>query len=94
MTLHILNKTSSNHAVNDQLTNTIEEGDQVILIEDGVLQCLSQSPSDWKARAQNIYVLGEDAQARGIEIPESYHKTDYNGFVELTVEHTKVISWY
>ncbi|KZY29540.1 MULTISPECIES: sulfurtransferase complex subunit TusB [unclassified Oleiphilus] len=96
MTLHILNKPPSEVAVNQQLSDTILDGDCVVLIEDGVFQCLgtSSEASQWSCIAATIFVLTEDALARGVKIPVDYCKIDYNDLVELTIKHEKVHSWY
>ncbi|WP_369808233.1 DsrH/TusB family sulfur metabolism protein [Oleiphilus sp. HI0123] len=44
--------------------------------------------------AATIFVLTEDALARGVKIPVDYCKIDYNDLVELTIKHEKVHSWY
>lgn len=94
MTLHIINKASSAIEINEQLSNAIEDGDSVLLIEDGVFQCVSPSKSVWPSKAKQIHALKEDALARGVRIPSGHIEIDYDGFVKLTTEHNKVVSWY
>lgn len=71
--------------------------DDLLLLQDGVLaavegsemlHALLQSPAV-------LYVLQEDAAARGIvgQISDSVRKIDYNGFVELTVRHQQQLAW-
>ncbi|KAB0496348.1 sulfurtransferase complex subunit TusB [Pseudomonas vancouverensis] len=45
------------------------------------------------ARRLSIYVLVEDAEARGIEVPDWACAIDYPAFVELSIHHDKVNSW-
>jgi sulfur relay protein TusB/DsrH len=94
MTLHLLNKARSAHEINEQLSNSIEPGDQVLLIENGVLQCLTQPYPAWHDIASNVYVLSEDASARGLKIPKGFTSVNYDDFVRLSIEHNKVVSWY
>ncbi|CAM2996301.1 MULTISPECIES: sulfurtransferase complex subunit TusB [Pseudomonas] len=45
------------------------------------------------AKALNVFVLAEDAQARGLALPEWAQRVDYPGFVQLSIEHDKVNTW-
>lgn len=40
-----------------------------------------------------LYVLEEDLQARGLELPTWAKAVDYPGFVDLSIEHDKVNTW-
>ncbi|MFJ4194423.1 sulfurtransferase complex subunit TusB [Pseudomonas sp. NPDC089534] len=46
-----------------------------------------------QARRASLYVLTEDAQARGLDVPEWAEAIDYPAFVELSVRHDKVNTW-
>ncbi|WP_085630526.1 sulfurtransferase complex subunit TusB [Pseudomonas sp. R16(2017)] len=46
-----------------------------------------------QARNARLYVLAEDAQARGLEVPDWADAIDYPAFVELSVRHDKVNTW-
>ena len=103
--LHTLNKTQSLTLLNQQLSQCMSIGDALILIEDGVYQCMTlTSPSNtltqdhWSHKASDIYVLADDAQARGIPIASIRHAKvafiSYPEFVSLTLKHSKVVSWY
>lgn len=96
MTLHLLNKSASSIELNTQLSDVIETCDDILLIESGVYHCQTthQNSADWKNKANNIYVLVGDADARGVDIPEDYIAIDYKGFVSLSTQAKKVISWY
>ncbi|SNZ16316.1 sulfurtransferase TusB [Hydrogenobacter hydrogenophilus] len=60
-----------------------EERDIVILIQDGVLRIPTKK--GW-------FVCKEDAQARGIKVPESIAKS-YEEIAQLIVEAKKVVVW-
>ncbi|MBV4457804.1 sulfurtransferase complex subunit TusB [Pseudomonas sp. COR58] len=46
-----------------------------------------------QARRARPYVLAEDAQARGLAVPDWAEAIDYPAFVELSVRHDKVNTW-
>ena len=94
MTLHLINKTSTAAELNTQVSQTVEPSDSILLIEDGVLQCLDSPTPVWYTKTVNTYVLSDDATARGLKVPEGYTEISYDDFVRLSVEHNKVISWY
>lgn len=94
MTLHLINKTSTARDLNELIAHSVAPGDSVLLIEDGVLQCSASPTPVWQTTAINTYVLKDDATARGLKIPEGYTQIDYDGFVKLSIEHNKVLSWY
>jgi len=101
-TLHTLNKTAQNYSLNIKLSQTINEGDEVILIEDGVYQCLqlfstqnTDHNSAWPFISKSIYALKDDALARGVPITTAgIIFVSYEEFVLLSISHKKVISWY
>ncbi len=61
----------------------ISEGDIVILIQDGVLR--------WPSR-KGWYVCKEDAEARGVKVPEEMVKT-YEEIVELMEKAKQIVVW-
>lgn len=40
-----------------------------------------------------LFVLAEDAQARGLEVPSPAQAIDYPAFVDLTLAYDKVNTW-
>jgi len=98
MILHTLNKTRTQEEINHQLSENICRSDSVILIEDGVYQALTIthcSLAHWANIANQVYILREDALARGIPLDlDNISYIDYEQFVGLTLAHSKVISWY
>jgi len=98
MILHTLNKTRTQEDINHQLSENICRSDSVILIEDGVYQALTithNSLAHWANIAEQVYILKDDALARGIPLNlDSLSYIDYEQFVALTLSHNKVISWY
>jgi len=98
MILHTLNKAPSHEALSKQLADIADTGDSILLIEDGVYHCLSSTLLTDEYAKENkvqVYALSEDALARGISIDNNNITfIDYAKFVELTLTHDKVISWY
>jgi tRNA 2-thiouridine synthesizing protein B len=69
-------------------------------MEDGVIAAMqgtkySQTMTEAMANI-SFFVLGPDLKARGLSegnVVEGVKVVDYNGFVDLTVEHDSVQSW-
>lgn len=100
-TLHTLNKPASAINLNQEVGQYVCDGDSVVLIEDGVYQCIAlpvDIENHWAAKARHIYVLSPDVEARGIQFDSILHAKvifiDFKAFVKLTLSHKKVISWY
>jgi len=67
----------------DFSSDLVEEDDIVILIQDGVLRFPTRK--GW-------YACKEDAQARGIKIPE-YLTKSYQEIADLIVKAERVVVW-
>jgi tRNA 2-thiouridine synthesizing protein B len=77
------------------------EGDAVLLLEDAVYAALNDSafaPQLQQACGKlALYVLTPDLVVRGIETEEriaGLMPVDYAGFVELSLRHTPILSWF
>jgi len=99
MLLHIVNKSPfDTNAIYSCLDNAAKDS-AILLIEDGIYAALNNSKvSDSMKDAMSrltIYALEPDIKARGMgdKIMEGIKLVDYNGFVDLTVEHHSVQSW-
>ena len=77
MNLHILNCRESSTLA------LYRDDDAVILIEDGVYQNLDRP----------AYILRADLKARGLEPKPNQTLVDYDGFVQLCANCSKVITW-
>jgi tRNA 2-thiouridine synthesizing protein B len=75
------------------------QGSSVLLYEDGVYGAMQgTSVAELVASAQGVkvYALGPDMKARGLSadrLIDGVEVVDYAGFVNLAVEHDKVIAW-
>ncbi|MCY0866760.1 MAG: sulfurtransferase TusB [Aquificaceae bacterium] len=67
----------------DFSSDLVEEDDIVILIQDGVLRFPTR---------KGCYACKEDAQARGIKIPENLTKS-YQEIADLIVKAERVVVW-
>ncbi len=85
------------HCDMTSLLRMLREGDDLLLISDGVqagvegnrfLEMLSAAPI-------SVYVIEEDVNARGFsaQISTSVVRVDYTGFVRLTIKHSGQLAW-
>jgi tRNA 2-thiouridine synthesizing protein B len=100
-TLHTINKSPFSHATLASCLQVCGKEDGILLLEDGVFGALTNSPCAEELIAiietgVKVYALKGDVNARGLQekIPTSIQLTDYNGFVQLSIEHKCVQSWY
>lgn len=98
--LHTVNKSPFEKNNLESCLRLAKSGSGVLLIEDGVYAALQgTSVSDQVAGRTGdfkIYALGPDLAARGLgekPIIDGIKVIDYEGFVDLVVEHDAVNSW-
>ena len=89
--------TSPWHADIAGMLRLMGEGDDLLLVADGVLAAVEHSHFVEILRAApiSIHVLNEDAQARGLcaQISSDVIVVSYTDFVRLTVTHAAQSSW-
>ncbi|ACX89740.1 sulfurtransferase complex subunit TusB [Pectobacterium parmentieri] len=94
--LHTLSS-SPYHADLDTLLRSVDEGDALVLLQDGVIAALAGGDIIHRllASAVFLYVLRPDTEARGMteQISNNVALIDYNEFVQLTVEHPQQLAW-
>ncbi|MGZ0750932.1 sulfurtransferase complex subunit TusB [Kluyvera sichuanensis] len=94
--LHTL-RTSPWHADISGMTRLMDDGDDLLLIADGVLAAVENGRflEILRAAPISIYVLNEDVQARGLcaQISSDVIMVSYTDFVRLTVKHASQIAW-
>jgi len=100
-TLHTINKSPFSHATLSSCLQICGTQDGILLLEDGVFGALTSSPCIDELTAMidagvKVYALKGDVNARGLneKIHAAIRLTDYNGFVQLSIEHKCVQSWY
>jgi len=103
MILHTINKSPFGHRSYRQCLAALTAKDGILLIEDGTYALLDGEHCQHfnQALAEStiaLYVLAEDAQARGITITSPFEQgvtpIDMNGFVQLCGDYDSVCSWY
>ena len=100
-TLHTVNKSPFTHTTLSSCLEICNENDGVLLLEDGVFGAIAGSPTNDKIlelinRGLKVYALIDDVSARGLQekINENIITVNYDGFVQLSIEHRCVQSWY
>lgn len=98
--LHILRHSPHAESSFASCLRTISPGQSLLLIEDSVYSLLpgtsSRNALDSLPDTLNLYALDVDLEARGLvpgDVPARTTIIDYARMVELTIQHTKVVSW-
>ncbi len=96
MMLHILNRSPLDSRVYRQALMAMGPNDRLLLIEDGVQGALPQLVRHFEEIAGRLFVLREDLAARGLEgqCDDSVLVVDVEGFVTLSEEADKSVSWF
>lgn len=94
--LHTLSHSPWQHDISAPL-RLVGEGDDLLLLSDGVIAALEGSRYlDLLNKTPiTLYVLQEDVEARGLcgQISSSVVRVSYTDFVRLTVKHTGQLTW-
>lgn len=98
--LHIVNKSPAERSSLASCLRLAVADNSVLLIEDGVYAALAGSIYSEQLQSRsgvlNLYVLGPDLQARGLqngELIDGIEIIDYAGFVDLVANHPINQSW-
>lgn len=94
--LHIINK-SSIHVLISCL-QIAQSKDAILLIEEGVFSSINQSRFIVMNNAEkqlDVFALKNDLEARGLleRVSPNIKLIDYDGFVDLTIQHTPIQTW-
>ena len=97
--LHTVNKSPFDNSSLQTCLKYARQGSAVLLIEDGVYAAardtaVSKQMQEALKRVA-IYALKPDVEARGMQgrVMDGVRLVDYEGFVDLVVEHNAVQSW-
>ena len=100
-TLHTVNKSPFSHATISSCLDVCGNSDGILLLENGVFGGMESAPCADKLTTLiqsgvKVYALSGDVKARGLQdkLRKDIIVTDYNGFVQLSIEHKCVQSWY
>jgi tRNA 2-thiouridine synthesizing protein B len=98
--LHLINKSPFDRNALESCLRLAQAGSSVLLLEDGVYAAMSKAAyaDAVSSRMDDLtfYVLGPDVEARGLgdtPLIEGIDVVDYEGFVDLVVEHQISQSW-
>jgi len=97
--LHILNKSPLEKNTLDTVLRLATPAAALLLIEDAVYAATRGNAAEAKLREAmgrlKVYALAPDLQARGMadRLIDGVATVDYDGFVELVVEHPNNQSW-
>jgi tRNA 2-thiouridine synthesizing protein B len=97
--LHIVNKSPTQTRTLDSCLRLSQDGQALLLIEDGVYAATSRSPAAPALRAAigrlKVYALQPDLEARGMHtvVLDGVTLVDYGGFVDLVAERACTQSW-
>ena len=99
MILHTVNRSPFQHDTLRACLRVAAAEDAILLIEDGVYGAIEESELArllGDAPAPRVYALLADVEARGLTslIQSSIALVDYRGFVDLTAQHDRVVSWF
>ncbi|SDU91353.1 sulfurtransferase complex subunit TusB [Pseudomonas mucidolens] len=94
-TLHVLSHSPFTDSRLDSCLRLCGAQDAVLLCGDATyaLQAGCSAFRALQAKPLNVFVLTEDSQARGLQVPDWACAVDYPAFVQLSIEHDKVNTW-
>ncbi len=90
----ILIKYSDENPISMDLLDIAKEGDEVVLIQDGVLFALGEPPKIYEVlgRGARVYAVREDLEARGYEEEDSIVPfISYDELIEIVERNEKSI---
>lgn len=97
--LHTVNKSPFERNSLEACLKTIDDSSVILLIEDGVIgasKTVKASLLEDIASKGKVFALKGDLSARGIsedKVIDGIQLVDYDGFVNLVVEHGTAVSW-
>lgn len=100
-TLHTINKSPFTHNTLSSCIRVCTNQDGILLLEDGVYGAIESMPESNELqnlikKGVKVFALINDIKARGLDakIAANINAIDYDGFVQLTLDHRCVQSWY
>lgn len=97
--LHTVNKSPFERDTLVSCVKSLDDDGIILLIEDGVIGATNTQKSKDLigdlASSGRIYALTGDLEARGVadKVLDGVKLIDYNGFVDLVIEHEASSSW-
>lgn len=96
MLLHLLNRSPSSSRVPEDALRAMGDEDRLLLIEDGVYGARAPLLASFEAVGGRLFALREDLVSRGLEdrCAATVTVVDMDGFVALTEEAERTVSWF
>lgn len=96
MLLHLLNRSPASSRVPQDVLRAMGETDRLLLIESGVYGAVAPQADLFANLAGRCFALHEDLESRGLAGHGAAWITvvDMAGFVALTEETQRTVSWY
>ncbi|MBD8576111.1 sulfurtransferase complex subunit TusB [Pseudomonas syringae] len=91
-TLHVVSHSPFTDTRLDSCLRILGADDAILLCGDATYALRREDPA-LAALGERVFVLDEDAQARGLTLPAATGAVDYPGFVELCVRFDRVNTW-
>lgn len=96
--LYTVNKSSFEKNSLKTCISVLPKAGVILLIEDGVISAVKNTNSTILTSIANegrVFALKADIEARGIstKVSDNIIVIDYEGFVDLVVEHGTTVSW-
>lgn len=94
-TLHVLSHSPFGDSRFASCLRVLGEQDALLLCGDATyaLRAATVPFAELQRKRLKLFVLGEDAQARALDIPQWAEAIDYPAFVALSIHHDKVNTW-
>lgn len=100
-TLHTVNKSPFATNTLASCLRVCAAQDAILLLEDGVFGAIKQAPCAEEldaliSKGLKVYAMESDIKARSLsdKLHPGITVTDYNGFVQLSLDYRCVQSWY
>ena len=96
MLLHMLNRSPASSRIPQDTLRAMGGEDRLLLIEDGVYGAMTPLVEQLAAAGGRLFVLREDLISRGLmdRCDERVIQVDMDGFVTLTEEAERTVSWF
>lgn len=93
--LHTISKSPASGLL-DQCLSILQPNDSILFIEDGIYHQLGASELVIKDASNRFFSLKEDVLARGLSDvnEQSVTLVSTQEFVQLCVDHDKVVNWF
>jgi tRNA 2-thiouridine synthesizing protein B len=94
MILHKISSSPFHHQALQHCLQRIHSSDGLLLTQDAVYAVMHQTLRSKLETLDAVYMLKEDADARGVQIKsEQIQLISYGEFVELSLKFEQVMSW-